>query len=204
MMSTFTASMRVLSLDSASPPADLASAELVERLRRGDLEALGSAYDQHHVAVRAFAGRLVGDSGIAEDLVQDVFVALPDLIGRFRGENSLRSFLIGVAINRARRHVRSASRRRAALSRLGSEPEQASPAASPELVAAERRLLHALARALDRLPLDQRVAFVLCDVEERTSVEAAALVGAPEATLRTRLHHARRKLRALLEKEGLG
>jgi len=47
------------------------------------------------------------------------------------------------------------------------------------------------------------VAFVLCDVEERTSAEAAELAGAPEATMRTRLFHARKKLRAALEKEGV-
>jgi RNA polymerase sigma-70 factor (ECF subfamily) len=53
------------------------------------------------------------------------------------------------------------------------------------------------------LPLDQRVAFVLCDVEERTSGEAAELAGAPEATMRTRLFHARKKLRTALTKEGI-
>jgi RNA polymerase sigma-70 factor (ECF subfamily) len=63
--------------------------------------------------------------------------------------------------------------------------------------------LRALNRALDSLPLDQRVAFVLCDVEERTSGEAAELAGAPEATLRTRLFHARKKLRTALTKEGI-
>jgi len=43
---------------------------------------------------------------------------------------------------------------------------------------------------------------VLCDVEERTSSQAARIAGAPEGTMRTRLFHARKKLRALLEKEG--
>ena len=51
--------------------------------------------------------------------------------------------------------------------------------------------------------IEQRVAFVLCEVEERTSTEAARIVGAPEATLRTRLFHAKRKLRQALEVEGV-
>jgi RNA polymerase sigma-70 factor (ECF subfamily) len=193
--------MRALSFD---PPrtAELATADLIERLRQGESRALGEAYDQHHEAVRAFAGRLVGDSAAAEDLVHEVFVTLPRAIRRFQAQSSLRSFLIGIAIQHARHHVRSASRRRAALARLAAEPERAS--ASPEASATDRRLLQAIARALDELPLDQRVAFVLCDVEERSSVEAAELVSAPEATLRTRLFHARKKLRAALEKEGLG
>ena len=55
-------------------------------------------------------------------------------------------------------------------------------------------------RTLRRKP---RVAFVLSDVEERTSSQIARIVGAPEGTVRTRLFHARKKLRALLEEEGL-
>ncbi|MEO8184212.1 MAG: RNA polymerase sigma factor [Deltaproteobacteria bacterium] len=200
MMPALLGSMRALSFDPAAASAELTTADVLERLRQGDSRALGEVYDQHHQAERAFAGRLLGDSTAAEDLVHEVFVTLPRAARRFRGESSLRSFLIGIAIQHARHHVRSASRRRAAFARLSAEPERA--VRSPEASAAERRLLEAVQQALDELPLDQRVAFVLCDVEERSSVEAAELVHAPEATLRTRLFHARRKLRAALEKGG--
>jgi RNA polymerase sigma-70 factor (ECF subfamily) len=56
--------------------------------------------------------------------------------------------------------------------------------------------------ALDQLPLDQRVAIVLAEIEERTSAEIAAIVGAPEGTVRTRIFHAKRKLRELMDLEG--
>lgn len=174
---------------------------LLSRLRAGDSHALGEVYDQHHEAVRAFASRLVGDAAIAEDLVHEVFVALPRVIKRYQGESTLRSFLTGVAINHARHYVRSAGRRRAMLTRAGQEPRPESR--SPESSAEQQAFLAALNRALDTLPLEQRVAFVLCDVEERTSAEASELTGAPEATMRTRLFHARKKLRAALEKEGV-
>jgi RNA polymerase sigma-70 factor (ECF subfamily) len=165
------------------------------------VQALGEVYDLHHEAVRAFAGRLVGDSSIAEDLVHEVFVALPRTIRRFAGHSSLRSFLTGVAINHARHYVRSASRRRAAVRRMGQEPERETE--SPEASVQRNAVLRALNRALDRLPLDQRVAFVLCDVEEHSSAEAAEITGVPEGTMRTRLFHARKKLRAALEHEGI-
>lgn len=188
--------MRALSLAGSTPEETLLS-----RLRAGDTHALGEVYDQHHEAVRAFASRLVGDSAIAEDLVHEVFVALPRVIKRFQGDSSLRSFLTGVVINHARHHVRSASRRRALLTKVGREP--APESRSPESTAANQAFLLLLNRALDGLPLDQRVAFILCDVEERTAGEAAELAGAPEATMRTRLFHARKKLRVALEKEGV-
>ena len=54
---------------------------------------------------------------------------------------------------------------------------------------------------LDELPLDQRLAFVLCEVEERSVAEASAILGALPATVRTRVFHARRKLRETLAAE---
>ena len=74
----------------------------------------------------------------------------------------------------------------------------------PERQTERRQLAEALTGALDTLPVAQRVAFVLCDVEERTSSEVARIVGVPEATVRTRLFHARKKLRAELSARGLG
>ena len=170
---------------------------LIARLGRGDPSAVGEAYDQHHAAVRAFAKRLVGDSSASEDLVHDVFVALPKAMAGYRGDSSLRTFLIGIAVNHARHHVRAAARRRGAFEKLGHEPSSA--AVDPEHDARRRELARLLTRALDELSLDHRVAFVLCEVEERSSREVAEIVGVPEATVRTRLFHAKKKLRVLLE-----
>jgi len=175
--------------------------DLVARLCAGEREAVEAAYVAHHAAIRRFARRLVGDAATAEDLVHDTFVALPRSIQRFRGEASLRSFLIGVAVNHARRHVRAAIRRRRATERLA-ERDQLLPTtidATEQL--ARKRLADKLQHALDLLPIDQRVAFVLCEAEQRTSVEVAEIVGAPEGTVRTRLFHAKRKLREALEDE---
>jgi RNA polymerase sigma-70 factor, ECF subfamily len=177
------------------------SDDLLTRLQQGDARAVGEIYDQHHEAIRAFAQRLLNDDSVAEDLVHEVFVQLPRIIGQFRGDSSLRTFLTGIAVNHARHYVRSAQRRRAAMQRFSEEPRGAF--AEPDSDVERRQLREALSRALDQLPLDQRIAFVLCDIEERTSGEAATLTDAPEATVRTRLFHARKKLRALLEQEGL-
>jgi len=176
-----------------------ADSDLVARLREGDRAAIEEAYVAHHAAIRGFARRLVGDATAAEDIVHEAFVALPRAIRRFRGEASLRAFLIGVAANHSRRHVRSAMRRRRATERLAEREEIAvrTVDATDQLIT--RQLASRLWAALDELPIDQRIAFVLCEAEQRTSVEVAEMVGAPEGTVRTRLFHAKRKLRALLE-----
>ncbi len=174
--------------------------ELVQRLQAGDSLALGQAYDRHHAAVRAFARRLLGDADAAEDLVQEVFVTLPKAIRRFDGRSSLRTFVLGIAVRHAQHHQRALARRKRAWQRSG-ELEMAPPL-GPEDDCRDRELAAALARALDGLPMDQRAAFVLCEIEERSAVEVAVIVGAPEATVRTRLFHARKKLRETLEREG--
>jgi RNA polymerase sigma-70 factor (ECF subfamily) len=174
---------------------------VVERLRKGDASAVAEVYDQHHAAVRRFARRLIGDDAAAEDLVHEVFVTLPSAMRRFDGGSSLSTYLISIAANHARHFLRGAARRRRAFSRLALEPT--APIDTPEHEVSRIDLAEALTRALDTLPLDQRLAFVLCEVEERTAREAAEIARVPEATVRTRLFHARRKMRAALEREGV-
>ena len=184
---------------SVAPEGDL---DLVARLRRGDRMAISEAYSAHHAPVRAFARRLIGDDAAAEDVVHDTFIALTRAIAGFRGTSSLRSFVIGVAANRARRHVRSVARRRRAMARLAeTTAARADHAVGPDLVSQRRRLAERLAAALDELAHDQRVAFVLCEVEQRTAVEVAVILAVPEGTVRSRVFHARRRLRELLAEE---
>ena len=177
----------------ASVTVESTTARLVARLQAGETQALAELYDEYALALSSFARRLVGDPDAAQDLTHEVFLAVPGAIMRFQGASSLRTFLISIAVNHARHHVRAAARRRSATERYGREPE--TPSGDPESEAQRERLSLALSLALDTLPIEQRVAFVLCEVEERTSREAAAIVGAPEATVRTRLHHAKKKLR---------
>jgi RNA polymerase sigma-70 factor (ECF subfamily) len=196
-----TAHLELVPYAELEPAAESEGLALVARLRRSEPAAVGEVYDRHHAAVRAFARRLIGEAAAAEDLVHEVFVSLPRAIKSYRAEASLRTFLVSIAVNHARHHVRAATRRRGALDRLGREPEI--EVTDPEAVVQRRELARALTRALDTLPLEQRVAFVLCEVEERTSTEVAEIVGVPEGTVRTRLFHARKRLRELLRQEGL-
>lgn len=166
---------------------------LEARLARGDHDAVVQAYRTHHAAVRAFAQRLVGDAMIAEDLVHEAFVALPASMKRFRGDCSLKSWIVAIAVRHAQKHVRAAQRRRAAEKRMANEPGEPVPRPDADIERAE--LARLLTAALDRLPLDQRVAFVLCEVEERTSAEVAAMLDEKDGTIRARVMHAKKKLR---------
>jgi RNA polymerase sigma-70 factor, ECF subfamily len=166
----------------------------------GDVSALGSLYDEHHAAVYKFACRMLGEHS-AWDVVQETFLTLPKALKRWNGQGALRTFIIGIAVNHARHHVRSSARRRRALDKLALEPEPGST--SPERSAEQQRLSSLLLHALDDLSYEHRSVFVLCEVEERTSRDVADILGVPEGTVRTRLFHARQKLRSALEKAGV-
>jgi RNA polymerase sigma-70 factor, ECF subfamily len=191
---------RLVTEEIARPAIERERDPLLVALAAGDPQALSFAYREHHRAVRAFACRLLGDEAAAEDMVQEAFVALPAAARHFRGETSLRSFVIAVAVNHARHFVRTAARRRKNLLRAAVEPTGA--VAPPDERLAREQLGSALFRALDELSLDQRVAFVLCMIEERPSHEAAGIIGAPPPTVRARVQAAKKRLRDLLEEAG--
>ena len=172
--------------------------ELITALARGESWALGEAYATHHRSVRAFARRLLGDDDIAEDLVQETFLSLPNATRTFRFEGSFRSFVMGITAQHARHFLRSAIRKRNMGDRLRAvfpSPGERPPESSARL----RQLAQELTYALDRLSDDHRLVIVLCEVEERTAGEVAAMLGLREATVRTRVHYAKKKLRELLE-----
>ena len=172
---------------------------IVEGLRAGRIDALAAAFDRWHVRVRVLARRLLSDPASAEDVVQEVFACLIRAMRRFRGEADVEAFILAIAVKRARHHQRAAARRRRALDRLAIEDRSGRP--DPERDANRRELSRPLEAALDRLPAAQREAFVLCEVEELSSPRACEIASVPEATIRTRLFHARRRLRELLGAE---
>lgn len=189
------------SLDATEEAGGDSAAELevafVERLGQRDLEALAEAYDEHHAALCSFAKRLLGDDHAAEDLVHDVFLVLPTVAHKLAPPASLRSFLLGIAANRAKHHVRSRARKLLFFARLEREP--AVEVETPERLSERHYLATLLERALETLPLDQRATFVLKEIEGYSAKEAAEILGIPEATVRTRLFHARARLRKFIE-----
>lgn len=170
---------------------------VVRRASQGDSAALVSLYRAHAAEVRTFALRLLGCEMAADDLLHEVFLALPSALSRFRGDCPLRSYLLSITTRSARRHLRAAQRRRRLEARAAEQPVLAMQ--RPDANSERRELAALLNQALDALPLAQRVAFVLCEIEERSSQEAGEILGERAGTIRARVFHAKRKLRERLE-----
>jgi RNA polymerase sigma-70 factor, ECF subfamily len=173
----------------------------VARAASGDRAEFVALYREHFSGVHMFAKRLLGCPVAADDLAHEVFFSLPLALGRFRGQCSLHSYILSITVRCARQHLRAAQRRRRLEARAAAA-EEASSAPAPDVDSDRRELAARLTRALDALPLAQRAAFILCEVEERSSAEAAEILGAKPGTVRARVFKAKRRLREALTELG--
>jgi RNA polymerase sigma-70 factor (ECF subfamily) len=176
--------------------SDISDDALLAACAIGDSPALGALFDRHHEAVYRLISRLLrSEPAEIDDLVQTTFMEAWRSAGRYGGRGTVKSFLFGIAANTVRHYVRGAQRRRNAIADW--PPPQAG--AQPDDMLARSQQVNRLAAALDRLPHDLRVAYVLCDLEDVAGVDAARILGLRAGTLWRRLHDARRALRAAIE-----
>jgi RNA polymerase sigma-70 factor (ECF subfamily) len=149
-----------------------------------------SAFHQHKDAIYRFAWRMTNSPGAAEDIVQEVFLALLRQPERFdRGRGGLRSFLLGVARNVALKRWRDEHRWDALEDeRFVAEPVDPLCGETAKLVGA----------AIGALPPLQREVLVLAEYEELSLEEIARTVEAEVGTVKARLHRARENLRRML------
>ena len=113
-------------------------------------------------------------------------------------QSSGRSWICGVTASLARRHQRAERRRSSAFSRLSTWVTRTAAPHGDDV--ARRQLVDRLSAALDELPHDLRVAYVMCELEEVPGVEAARALGVRPGTMWRRVHDARKRLRAVIER----
>jgi RNA polymerase sigma-70 factor (ECF subfamily) len=178
---------------------DESDVDLLARVVRGELGALGELYDRYARDVWRVAFRMVGSAEDAEDVVHQVFMKLPQIAASHDGRANVRSWVLGIAVRIASRHRRSAGRFLKMIASFANAFATTSPA-DPERQATVRDELHKFELALAKLSTRKRDAFALIEIEGMTSDEAAHALGVPAATVRTRLHHARRELAEWLER----
>jgi RNA polymerase sigma-70 factor (ECF subfamily) len=182
-------------------PSELAARELagedalVDRARRGDVDAFERLYHLHAGRVHALCLRLAGEPMEARELVQDTFVHAWDALPRFRGESSLTTWLHRIAVN-AMLERRRRDRRRSARVALVDDDEdvEGAPMMGGFVAPADVATAIDLERAIAALPPGVRRAFVLHEVEGYTHEEVAGMTGLATGTLRAQLHRARQLL----------
>jgi RNA polymerase sigma-70 factor (ECF subfamily) len=186
--------------------AGMEEAELVERARGGDRCAFRAIMQRGNQRLFRVARAVVHDDHEAEDVVQEAYLRAFTNLAAFRGDASIYTWLTRIVVNEGNGRLRR-RRRQVGLEEIEAVQNSGAhvimfptvaPAANPEADVARLEVRHVLERAIDELPTDFRLVFVMRDVEECSIAETAAALGIREETVKTRLHRARRLLRDAL------
>lgn len=182
--------------------SEQSDAELLARSNNGDEAAFLLLYRRTQGPVFRFAMQMSGSRTIAEDVTQEVFLALARGGSRFDpAKGSLQSYLFGVTRNQVLRRLD----KRANLVSIDEERDCGAAAGSFEAAAdqhgdlARAQTVDLVRRAVQSLPVNYREVVVLCDLEEVSYEDAAALLDCAIGTIRSRLHRARAMLAERLQ-----
>lgn len=178
---------------------------MLERIRAGDMTACDDCVRAHSPGIYRLALRLMRDQSEAEDVVQETFLSAFKAIDRFDGRSGLSTWLYRIAFNAAMMRLR---RRRPDVVPVEGAGEEEDDLPVPEALVdwcllPEQELVNAEAReemerAIGELPPKLRAVFVLRELEELSTSEAAEALGLSEQAVKTRLHRARLLLRERL------
>ncbi len=186
----------------------LSDEELVRRIRAGETGAFAAVMQRYNQRLYRVARAMVRDDGEAEDVVQAAYLRAFAALPGFRGEAALGTWLTRIVLNEAFGRVRGRrptdelvvleTQDRDARARLIMFPGVNVPA-DPEAAAAQAEIRRLLENAIDTLPDPFRLVFVMRELEEMSVEETSAQLGIRPETVKTRLHRARRLLRAELD-----
>jgi RNA polymerase sigma-70 factor, ECF subfamily len=172
---------------------------LVEKIACGDREAMRVLYGRFSLQVYRFARRLGAEAGTAEDIVSEVFFEVWRHAASFKARSRVSTWLLSIA------HNKLASKRR----RRSTEPLDDGAIAAiedaadgPETVLQKKQTASLVAEALKQLSPAHREIVDLVYYHERSIAEAASILGIPEATVKTRMFHARKRLAHALVQRG--
>jgi len=173
---------------------------LIARIASGDRLAMQVLFARHHVRVYRFVLRLVRNEATAEDLISEVFLDIWRQAGKFEGRSAVSTWMLSIA-------------RFKALSVLRKRPEQKlddetaerieDQADDPETALAKKDKGALLRECLTALSAEHREIVDLVYYHEKSVEEVAGIVGIPEATVKTRMFYARKKLSELLKERGI-
>ena len=177
--------------------------ELVERAKRGDVDAYQELVQRHQDAAFRTAFFVAGHTGDAEDAAQDAFVKAYRALGTFRSGSSFKPWLLAIVANEARNRIRSASRRESLALRLTESRSGGGAVPSPEGAALARADQEALVHGLSALSPEDRLVIAYRYFMEMSEKEMASALGCRPGTVKSRLSRALGRLRGELgEMEG--
>ena len=176
---------------------DSVDKQLVERVRRGDKRAFDLLILKYQHKVISIVGRYLGDRNDVQDVSQETFIKAYRALPNFRGESAFYTWLYRIAINTAKNHLVSKSRRPPNIDIDIDDGEFQDNSAvlrdnkSPEASLATKQMEEVIFRAIENLPPELRVAVTLREFEGLSYEEIARMMDCPVGTVRSRIFRAR-------------
>lgn len=158
-----------------------------------DRTAMRQLYERYHVRVRSFLRRLTDNDAVIDETYNDVMLRVWDKAGQFRDESRASSWIFSIAYRRCLRVLQSERSKRSLIDRFMQQP--ATPPQTPDTLVEDEELV---AHALKNLNAKHRMVIELAYFEGYSTEEISRIARCPAGTVKTRLHHARERIRHVL------
>jgi RNA polymerase sigma-70 factor, ECF subfamily len=173
---------------------------LIGRVANGDRLAMQVLFARHHVRVYRFVLRIVRNEATAEDLISEVFLEVWRQAGKFEGRSAVSTWMLSIARFKALSVLRRRPEQELDEETAGAIEDHAD---DPEVALAKKDKGAVLRQCLSNLSVEHREIIDLVYYHEKSVEEVAGIVGIPEATVKTRMFYARKKLSELLKERGI-
>ena len=177
---------------------DVSNSELVKKSQLGDKSAFEELVKRHQDLVFSLSFKLTGNRELANDVAQEAFIRAWKAIDKFRGDSTFGTWIYRITVNTAWTLRKKAKKHYSLNIEDTQEPVVIDEKKDPELVAINSDLSVVLRKALNQIPLEQRIIVELKNIEGRSHKEIADYLDISVTAAKVRLHRAHQKLRNIL------
>lgn len=181
-------------------PAGTIELQLLLRVAGRDEVAFSQLYERVRKPVFSFIYRMVGNQALADDLLADVLFQVWESAGQFRGESKAMTWLFTIARNRVISHLRKRSHEQLDEDKMG---EMEDPSPSPSAILSDQERQKIMLGLLERISVEHREVLLLAYYQGMSLKEMSEVLDCSETTIKSRMFHARTKLRWHMERLGL-
>ena len=178
---------------------EVSNSELVKKSQLGDKSAFEELVKRHQDLVFSLSFKLTGNRELANDVAQEAFIRAWKAIEKFRGDSTFGTWIYRITVNTAWTLRKKAKKHYSLNIEDTQEPVVIDEKKDPELVAINSDLSVVLRKALNQIPLEQRIIVELKNIEGRSHKEIADYLDISVTAAKVRLHRAHQKLRNILE-----
>ena len=178
---------------------EVSNSELVKKSQLGDKSAFEELVKRHQDLVFSLSFKLTGNRELANDVAQEAFIRAWKAIEKFRGDSTFGTWIYRITVNTAWTLRKKAKKHYSLNIEDTQEPVVIDEKKDPELVAINSDLSVVLRKALNQIPLEQRIIVELKNIEGRSHKEIADYLDISVTSAKVRLHRAHQKLRNILE-----